>query len=131
MSEVKCESEGEFSIREIKYAGDIISFKDGHELKIRYSKYEGEDFITVEYDFGMLIKESNEMTGFLDLNEKSTVEEIVRKTVKYDVEHAFCHPDYDPNYMPMHWAIKGWLKDRVEITEDPDLEIYMEGEEKC
>jgi hypothetical protein len=120
MKEIKCESEGEFTIKEIKYAGQIITFKANKELKIEYAKYEGEDYISVEYDFGMIIHESIKRTGFLDLNEKSTVEEIARRTVKYDVEHAFCHEQMDPNYVEIHWAIKGWLKDRVIITDDPE-----------
>ena len=123
MKEIKCEAEGSFTIKEIKYAGDIVTFKDGQELKVKYSKYDGEDFITIEYDFGMTTERCSsgyEYCGFLNITEKSTYEEIVRKTVTFDLEHAFCHPDCDPNYVERHWAIKGWLKDRVEITEDTE-----------
>ena len=121
MKEIKCEVEGTLVFKEIKYAGDIITFKDNQELKIEYSKYKGEDFITIEYDFGMTIKQCSsgyEYCGFLDITKDSTVEEIVKRTVTYDLEHSFCHPNEDPNYVAKHWAIKGWLKDRVDIKED-------------
>lgn len=119
----KCEAEGILTFKEIRYAGETISFKDGEELKIEYSKYEGEDFATIEYDFGMTIKQCSsgyEYCGFLDLTKDSTIEEIVKKTVTFDLEHAFCHPDCDPNYVARHWAIKGWLRDRVIIMENDD-----------
>lgn len=121
MKKIKCEAEGKLTIREIKYAGQIITFKKGQELKIEYSKYKGEDFIAVEYDFGMVIKESRNKTGFYGIKENTSIKEIVRKSVQYDVEHAFCHPDCDPNYGEIHWAIRGWLKDRVIITENEDI----------
>ena len=121
MKEIKCEAEGKISFKQIKYAGEIITFKKGQELKIEYLKYAGEDFIAVVYDFGMVIKESCNKTGFCGINENTSIKEIVRKSVQYDVEHAFCHPDCDPNYTELHWAIKGWLKDRVIITENTNF----------
>ena len=126
MKEAICEEEGEIVFKDIKFAGEIISFKDGQELKVRYSKYEGENFITIEYDFGMVIRESCDkennwfMYGYRNLDKNPSIADIVEETVIYDIEHAFCHPNCDPNYGEIHWAIKGWLKDRVEIIEDLD-----------
>ena len=117
MKEIAIEAEGKIIFKEIKYCDEIITFKDGQELVINYSKYSGEDFITIIYDFGM----SDRRTGF-NINTTS-IEDFVKIIVKYDVEHAFCHPNMDPNYGKIHWTIKGWLKDRVLILEDPDIEL--------
>ena len=121
MKEIIIEAEGNIVFKEIKYAGNIITFKDGEELKVKYAKYGEEDFINIEYDFGMVVRESNERTGFI--KEDTSIEELVRRTVKYDVEHAFCHPYEDPNYGEIHWAIKGWLKERILISEDTNIEM--------
>jgi hypothetical protein len=118
MNDVICETEGTLIFNKFEYAGQCCTFKEGQELSVRYSKYSIEDFITVEYDFGMMIKESCDVSsGFLGLNKNSSIEEIVKRTVTFDLEHSFCHPSEDPNYTTMHWAIYGWLKDRVIIAE--------------
>lgn len=111
--------EGKIIFRKIKYNGEIITFLPGKHLIISYCKCPKDYVIAVEYDFGMVIEEDAiRKDGFLGLNEKSTIRDIVHKTVKFDVEHAFLHPECDPNYTTLHWAIYGWLKDRVRITED-------------
>jgi hypothetical protein len=121
-----CEEEGEIIIKEISYCGSKIVFKEGQELKVEYSKYQGEDFINITYDFGMETKDSMNknknwlMHGYDGLDKSPTMKEFVRSMVKFDVEHAFLHPDIDPNYGSTHWAIRGYLKDRVTIAEDPD-----------
>lgn len=129
MKEPICEDSGTLVIKEIKFCGEIISFNHGQELQIKYSKYEGEDFITVEYDFGMTSKESLDidhnwlLNGYRDLDKNYSIRDIAEKTALYDIEHAFCHPSCDPNYGPEHWAIQGWLKDRIIIKEDPDFKL--------
>jgi hypothetical protein len=121
-----CEEEGEIVIKQISYCGNKIVFKEGQELRVEYSKYQGEDFINIVYDFGMYTKESMDknknflMYGYKGLDKNPTMKEFVEKMVEFDVEHAFLHPDCDPNYGSRHWAIKGWLKDRVTIEDDPD-----------
>jgi len=38
--------------------------------------------------------------------------------IKYDLGHAFFHYEGDPNYTHYHWALAGWLKDRVEAVDE-------------
>lgn len=110
---------GKITIKKIKYNGEIITFLPGKHLKVSYWKYPDDDVIAVEYDFGMLIEEDAiRKDGFLGLDEKSSIRDIVSKTVKFDLEHAFLHPQIDPNYTTLHWALYGWLKDRVTISVD-------------
>lgn len=77
------------------------------------------------FDFGMtsrvyLTPEKNMFVhGYEGLSKESTPEEILIKTLTFDLFHAFCHCDMDPNYTPYHWAILGWLKDRAKVVE-PD-----------
>jgi hypothetical protein len=124
-----CEEEGEVIINQISYCGSKIIFKEGQELKVEYSKYQGEDFVNITYDFGMDTKDSMNdkknwlMHGYRDLDKKPTMKEFVERMVTFDVEHAFLHPDIDPNYGPKHWAIRGYLKDRVTIEDDPDDQV--------
>jgi hypothetical protein len=35
----------------------------------------------------------------------------------FDIGHAFFHYEGDPNYTHYHWALAGWLKNRVETKE--------------
>ena len=124
MEQITVEDEGNIVIAEITYSGQTISFKNGQELMIQYTKFKNDPIIYVDYDFGMTVKEtSNYITnpGFLGICENTTVKDIVLRTVKFDIEHAFCHPSEDPNYTELHWAILGWLKDRVIVTENDDF----------
>lgn len=74
-------------------------------------------------DFGMTTKFSVErarnflMKGYDNLNENSTYAEIIEKTLKFDLFHALTHPNQDPNYGYVHWALSGWLKDRFSVIE--------------
>jgi len=119
-NDFNCEEKGTIVITEIKYCGEIITFPQ--ELKIEYAKYANTNFIDIFYDFGMHIKEpyTPESNWFLKngLIKKLSTKEIVENMVTFDIEHAFCHPNIDPNYTEIHWAIRGWLKDRVIIFED-------------
>lgn len=45
------------------------------------------------------------------------VKERILSDVIFDIGHAFFHYEGDPNYTPYHWALVGWLKDRVEAQE--------------
>lgn len=72
--------------------------------------------IYYEWDFGM--EQSILSTSiFLDICKKKSPEEIVLSVAKFDIGHAFFHYDQDPNYSPAHWAIKGWLRNRIEAKE--------------
>ena len=78
----------------------------------------------IEYDFGMTdevnlsIKENYFIkSGYRGLSKESTAKEIITAMICYDIGHAFFHYELDPNYTKLHWALKGWLKDRVETYE--------------
>ena len=84
-------------------------------------------FIT--YDFGMddeipVSSEHNFLCrGYQNLTKNSDPVDILRKTIEFDLFHAFTHYEGDPNYTHRHWALKGWLKDRVTIKELPLTEL--------
>lgn len=104
-------------------------------LKVEYTIWPDEDEKadktkpTVAYftfDFGMtsevgLTSERNCLTwGYEGLTKESNPEEILIKTLTFDLFHAFCHCEMDPNYTSYHWALAGWLKDRVTVKDDED-----------
>lgn len=75
------------------------------------------------YDFGLemftpLDVEHNWLVnGYEGLSKESPPEDILMKTLFYDLFHAFCHIPEDPNYSHYHWALKGWLKERANVKE--------------
>ena len=80
------------------------------------------DLIWVEYDFGMADKfcideKRNCLLSFLGKNKKFSLKEKIKINVVYDLQHAFEHCDFDPNYTHKHWALKGMLWNRVKIIE--------------
>lgn len=74
------------------------------------------------YDFGLAmatsVDESNSLiNGYGGLTKESEPIEVLRYSIIYDLFHAFCHDIKDPNYSHYHWAITGWLKDRVTVKD--------------
>jgi hypothetical protein len=75
------------------------------------------------YDFGMElmtpldVKNNWLANGYEGLSKDSTPEDILMKTLFYDLFHAFCHIPEDPNYSHYHWALRGWLKERADVQE--------------
>lgn len=73
------------------------------------------------FDFGMkmntpLDAEHNWLVnGYEGLSKDSSPEEILMKTLMYDLMHAFYHTPDDPNFSHYHWALNGWLKDRTSV----------------
>ena len=73
------------------------------------------------YDFGMEmmtpldVKNNWLANGYQGLSKDSTPEDILMKTLFYDLFHAFCHIPQDPNYSHYHWALCGWLKERANV----------------
>lgn len=78
------------------------------------------------YDFGLemmtpLDAEHNWLVnGYEGLSKESPLEDVLMKTLWYDLFHAFCHPTQDPNYSHYNWALKGWLKERAIVQEEFD-----------
>lgn len=106
----------------LKYCGDEIVFDPPINITCYYPYDDGEGIYgVVEYDFGMEVYISLEpkknflIWGYRGLSEKSSHLDILRLTAQFDLEHAFFHPEEDPNYSHLHWALKGWLKDRATI----------------
>jgi hypothetical protein len=79
----------------------------------------------ISYDFGMddeipVSPEHNFLcSGYQDLTKESDPVDVLRKTIEFDLFHAFTHYEGDPNYTHRHWALKGWLNERVLIHEAP------------
>ena len=73
------------------------------------------------FDFGMevyspLNVENNWLAnGYEGLTSESEPEDILMKTIFFDLFHTFFHIPCDPNYGHYHWALYGNLKDRVII----------------
>lgn len=98
-------------------------------LEIKWSVYEDEKgkMAYVDYDFGMTDRfsidtDKNFLTwGYGGLTqEKLTPENIVERTVIFDLFHAFTHCDMDPNYGHLHWALYGNLKHKTKVIENYD-----------
>lgn len=82
----------------------------------------------VTFDFGMEmmtpLDENNNtlVNGYEGLTPTSPCEEILMRSVLYDLFHAFFHIPEDPNYNHYHWALKGWLEDRATCRDFADGE---------
>ena len=80
------------------------------------------------YDFGMemntpLDADHNWLAkGYGGLYPKSSKEDILMYSLIYDLFHAFCHCESDPNFSHYHWALKGWLKERATVKDYSDVE---------
>jgi hypothetical protein len=66
------------------------------------------------WDFGM--DSSISLRSFTCRFLKGLKKKIYRE-ITFDLGHAFFHYEGDPNYTIYHWALKGWLKDRLETKE--------------
>ena len=96
---------------------DKIDKKTGKENYTEDSPIMG--FVT--YDFGMEVIVSLDVehnwlvNGYGGLTKESPLEDILMKSIFFDLFHSFCHPTEDPNYSHYHWALKGWLDERVTV----------------
>ena len=71
-------------------------------------------FVYFEWDFGM---ESSICLGSCTCRHLKRLKEKIFREVIFDLGHAFFHYEGDPNYEYYHWALAGWLKDRLETKE--------------
>lgn len=75
------------------------------------------------FDFGMraecsLDSKNNFLSnGYEGLTKDSPVEDILMKTIMFDLFHAFFHIPDDPNYGFYHHALYAYLKERVNVKE--------------
>jgi hypothetical protein len=76
-------------------------------------------YVYFTWDFGMDAVVS--LRTYISKHRKGLKKKVFREII-FDVGHAFCHCSEDPNYTEYHWALRGWLKDRLEVHE-PEL-IY-------
>ena len=67
------------------------------------------------WDFGM--DGAVGLNNFNIKNIKGLKNKIIAD-VYFDIGHAFFHYEGDPNYTHYHWALRGWLKNRVDIVEE-------------
>lgn len=94
----------------------VIEFETPVFITIIYHDIDNKK-IHFEWDFGMADEICYD-TSWLSLNQKNISEsEIIKRVCEYDISHAFFHPEADPNYQKHHWALKGWLINRVKYKE--------------
>ena len=119
--------EGELSFTEFDDGG-FCYFTAKEPIKVQWQIWKDPDkndmrYAHITFDFGMSYECSMEMEnnfllkGYDGINENASLEKRVQATVLFDVMHAMNHCNFDPNYTPFHWAIRGWLKDRLEMHE--------------
>lgn len=105
----------------ISVAENSVQFKE--PVVVEYWPRQKEDglwTIHYDYDFGMADKfVFSEDVSWNNISSHDTDEEIIRKTVEFDLAHAFDHPCEDPNYTHTHWALYGNLKNRLDKILDP------------
>ena len=93
-------------------------------VRFRYAVYDSNHYnAIIEFDFGLQfnININPRLTfnsRFIKESEKQP-EQLITTHVLFELFHSFCHPEFDPNYSHLNWAIKGWLKDRVTVKELP------------
>ena len=102
--------------KEIRSVGMVIRFLDNEELHATID-HRDDTHVYLTLDFGMPTCVTT-VDNFLAENGDSE-EDIILKTLQFDLVHAFCHPVEDPNYTHYHWALYGNLKNRV-ILEEAD-----------
>ena len=122
--------EGELTFTEFDEGG-IDWFTVKEPIKVQWQVWKDTEendtrYAHIIFDFGMSYKISVEtnrnflLTKLNGIDENSSFEEKIKTIVMFDVMHALTHCDMDPNYTHFHWAIKGWLWDRLEKHErDP------------
>jgi hypothetical protein len=92
-------------------------------LVVEYYVAANDTLVHVSYDFGMgCYVPTNPEKNFLlrklgKMKETSNVAQAIFRTVCFDLFHAFCHFQGDPNYSCLHWALYGNLKDRTKVVE--------------
>ncbi len=75
------------------------------------------------FDFGMKLETSLDeahnwlINGYQGLTKESSPEEILMKSIMFDLFHTFFHPSQDPNYGFYHWALYGNLKSRAKALD--------------
>ncbi len=76
-----------------------------------------------EFDFGMEMQTAVDvehnwlMNGYEGLAKDSSPDDVLLKTLTYDLFHALCHDKQDLNYSYFHWALSGWIKNRAKVQE--------------
>ncbi len=114
---------GSFTFADLN-EGNSVFIKFIKPLVVDWSYYKmgDEEMVFVDYDFG-LTDMFNPMAsvkigwGYDGVNKDTPLEDIIKAFVKFDLFHAFFHVPEDPNYSHLHWALKGWLNNRVEVKE--------------
>lgn len=87
-------------------------------LTVTISLYPEENVGYATYDFGMeyrisINKQHNFLYNYTGDNTEADPAKTIISTIKYDLMHAFFHYENDLNYEIVHWALVGWLQNRV------------------
>lgn len=67
-----------------------------------------------QWDFGM---EGKVGLNSFNIEHLKGLKKKILADIIFDIGHAFFHYEGDPNYTHYHWALKAWLKDRVETKD--------------
>lgn len=115
---------GGATIVQITEGWDVLQFDP--PLRVDWAVYKEDRGTTTRayiiYDFGMeqtccplaLIGAGWSYGG---INKDSSIEEVIKSVIRYDLFHAFTHYCGDPNYTYLHWALYGNLKNRCKVIE--------------
>jgi hypothetical protein len=76
-----------------------------------------------EWDFGMDCKVFLD-SWMLESRAPKGIKNKILMQIQYDLGHTFFHYEGDPNYTYYHWALKAWLKDRVDLDENFGQDSY-------
>lgn len=123
-------SEGIIKFKELKEGNTTIKFDtdisvNWYLYNIFTSDSEKNKLIAyIDYDFGMpdsfsLDYENNMLLwGYDGLTKESSVEDKIKSNIKFDIFHALCHYEGDPNYAHKHWALCLAYENKCKITYD-------------
>ena len=97
-----------------------ITCKDPISISVYYID-EKTDRAYFTWDFGMegIVHLKN---WILEGKKIEGVIERILADVLFDIGHAFFHYEGDPNYTSYHWALTGWLRDRIQADETLSFE---------
>lgn len=79
-----------------------------------YSVDRKEKIVYFTWDFGM---DGEVGLNSFNIQDVKGLRNKIIKDIIFDIGHAFFHYEGDPNYTYYHWALRSWLKDRVETRE--------------
>ncbi len=100
-------------VESISIEGEVIEFDPPVYIDVvenEPSDYFSQPNYRFIWDFGMVVPIS--LRDFYKIGD-SFLKEKARKRIDFDLCHTFFHPQQDPNYSVLNWALYGNLKNRI------------------